>query len=362
MRRSQVKESLLRLAVLALVIHALPAAAESVFDCAAEPNHTVAEYGQLFEGPNCIIAPDSDTDIFDFSASEGEKIIIRADSDPGGVCIELTGPTPAEEICGTADGMQIEKTIGETGVHSIVVTGWSPGQEAPYRLVLERLFPLSPSATPVSFGDNIPDDVDAPTDLDLHYFVGAIGDVISLRATTQAGIYRVCMELLDPDGLRTPNGTSVCGGGLWEPAEIDETIQKDGVHAVLVSAQNSFATLSYWLNLECLGGCPAPAACSDGFDNDRDGLIDYPNDPGCKSATWGVENPACQDGIDNDGDGKVDYNGLNACNLVTDPDPQCVAAWDRSESPSPPPCGGGAGLALLPLPVIWLYRRRGRRV
>lgn len=33
------------------------------------------------------------------------------------------------------------------------------------------------------------------------------------------------------------------------------------------------------------GGTPPPAACADGLDNDGDGLIDYPADPGCTSAS-----------------------------------------------------------------------------
>lgn len=33
------------------------------------------------------------------------------------------------------------------------------------------------------------------------------------------------------------------------------------------------------------GGSPPPPACSDGIDNDGDGLIDYPADPGCTSST-----------------------------------------------------------------------------
>src|SRR5829696_6028762 len=33
------------------------------------------------------------------------------------------------------------------------------------------------------------------------------------------------------------------------------------------------------------GGTPSAAVCADGSDNDHDGKIDYPNDPGCSSST-----------------------------------------------------------------------------
>ena len=70
-------------------------------------------------------------------------------------------------------------------------------------------------------------------------------------------------------------------------------------------------------------------ACDDGRDDDSDGDVDYPNDPGCTAATDdsetdpcpGVGCPVCADGVDNDGDGVMDYPT----------DPGCVAASWGSE-------------------------------
>ncbi len=109
--------------------------------------------------------------------------------------------------------------------------------------------------------------------------------------------------------------------------------------------------------------CPVCPACSDWLDNDGDGLIDYPNDPGCSGyldddegdgSTGDGEDedeededeedeeeedeeeddeeeeedeqeivfPECSDGVDNDGDGAVDF-----------PEDQgCVNASDNDES------------------------------
>ena len=53
----------------------------------------------------------------------------------------------------------------------------------------------------------------------------------------------------------------------------------------------------------------ALAACDDGFDNDGDGLVDWPNDPGCQTPTSLQEDPPCDDGVDNDGDGAIDWDG-----------------------------------------------------
>jgi hypothetical protein len=47
--------------------------------------------------------------------------------------------------------------------------------------------------------------------------------------------------------------------------------------------------------------------CTDGFDNDADGLADYPEDPSCSSPSGPSEQTACSDGIDNDRDGWTDW-------------------------------------------------------
>jgi hypothetical protein len=71
---------------------------------------------------------------------------------------------------------------------------------------------------------------------------------------------------------------------------------------------------------------PATYQCSDGIDNDGDGLIDYPNDPGCSSNTDNDEynepqvTTQCSDGIDNDGDGLTDYPNDPGCSSDNDDD------------------------------------------
>lgn len=73
-----------------------------------------------------------------------------------------------------------------------------------------------------------------------------------------------------------------------------------------------------------------PAQCADGADNDNDGKIDYPADPGCASASDDNEvdeppAPQCSDNLDNDGDGKIDMA-----------DPGCASVTDNDETDPPP--------------------------
>jgi hypothetical protein len=110
----------------------------------------------------------------------------------------------------------------------------------------------------------------------------------------------------------------------------------------------------------------AALACDDGLDNDGDGLTDFPDDPGCFVAAAPSEITACDDGLDNDGDGFCDMPGSTCVEAgVTPGDPWCEMAADTSEHPwkIPSSCGGGGEeetLALM-LPVVWLYRFRRRR-
>ncbi|PIN69898.1 hypothetical protein COV93_03615 [Candidatus Woesearchaeota archaeon CG11_big_fil_rev_8_21_14_0_20_43_8] len=83
---------------------------------------------------------------------------------------------------------------------------------------------------------------------------------------------------------------------------------------------------------------PTPLAqCKDGIDNDNDGWIDFPNDPGCSSLDDNTEgpNPQCSDGLDNDGDNLIDQNDPGCANKYDDDEtdpvvlPQCSDGKDN---------------------------------
>lgn len=75
--------------------------------------------------------------------------------------------------------------------------------------------------------------------------------------------------------------------------------------------------------------CELPE-CSDGTDNDADGLLDFPDDPGCTEAVdndegddcpAGASCPQCGNEVDDDGDALIDFPN----------DPGCTAASDDNE-------------------------------
>jgi hypothetical protein len=85
----------------------------------------------------------------------------------------------------------------------------------------------------------------------------------------------------------------------------------------------------------CAEGFCTRARCANEQDDDLDGRVDYPADPGCESREDDDETspeplPQCANGIDDDFDGFIDY-----------PDePHCVDAADDNES-RPPQCDDG---------------------
>ena len=95
---------------------------------------------------------------------------------------------------------------------------------------------------------------------------------------------------------------------------------------------------------------PLPA-CADSLDNDGDGKIDFPDDPGCDDPADLSEKSAalvCDDGLDNDGDGLIDFPE----------DPQCSGP-DGPREQRRRRCGLGFELVFW-LPLVLLWRRRLR--
>jgi hypothetical protein len=112
-------------------------------------------------------------------------------------------------------------------------------------------------------------------------------------------------------------------------------------------------------------------ACDDGVDNDTDGRTDHApdpgqGDPGCRDPTWAIEDPQCSDGLNNDPgqDAFVDFDGGASMGLpieeLTDPDPQCNQPWNLREARPARRCGLGFELALLLPALLTLRQLRGR--
>jgi len=90
--------------------------------------------------------------------------------------------------------------------------------------------------------------------------------------------------------------------------------------------------------------------CSDGLDEDGDGLTDYPDDPGCDSPADSSEWSSaliCDNGLDDDSDGLFDFPTDDGCDDL----------FDSSEVPEP---AFAVGLAIGAI-AMGLRRRRSDR-
>jgi hypothetical protein len=132
----------------------------------------------------------------------------------------------------------------------------------------------------------------------------------------------------------------------------------------------------------CVPGTTGCGQCQNGIDDDDDGRLDFPDDPGCVSADDASEKQsvyACDNGLDDDGDGAIDADdpgcGMpeasfedpqcddgvdqNGDGLVDFLDGNCQSFWPYWESP--PACGLGVELVLVVPGLAWWRRRtRGR--
>ncbi|MBS1119183.1 MAG: cell surface receptor domain protein [Deltaproteobacteria bacterium] len=106
------------------------------------------------------------------------------------------------------------------------------------------------------------------------------------------------------------------------------TVAVSGTIATNASCESALAqsgALTCATGFACKGTAGArtckPAACSDGIDNNSNGKIDYPNDPGCSSGADdtevtvcpGVNCPVCSNGLDDDTDTFLDYPADFGC-------------------------------------------------
>ena len=152
-------------------------------------------------------------------------------------------------------------------------------------------------------------------------------------------------------GYATAN--AVMQGWLNSPGH-RANIERASYRAIGVAAAASSSGTIYWtqeFGTSTTGGStppppppPAPVyACSNGADDDSDGKVDYPADPGCASTTDNDEynapappppapSYACSNGRDDDFDGKIDYPADPGCTSTTDND-----EYNAAPAPPPPP-------------------------
>jgi len=191
-----------------------------------------------------------------------------------------------------------------------------------------------------------------------------VDDFVVSRARVGCGGAVACGNRVVEPGEACDDGNRTAGDGCSDSCQVEQCANRvDDDGDGRVDHPNDPGCAAAWDLSE-----RAPTqACDDGADNDGDGRADYrangTGDPGCRDPAWATERPQCQDGLDNDGAPGIDFDGgasLNGGVARAPRDPECTNAWRSREAA--PACGLGFELALLaPLAVRLLRRRRDGR-
>jgi hypothetical protein len=226
-------------------------------------------------------------------------------------------------VMGTLDSMQPSSLLSPTcggagGEHvyelrvtqpKVIVASTDNSATTANTVLYIRSSDCSNNASEMTCNDDVSTSIRASTVTQSVSLPGTYYLVVDTKDTTAAsgGTYNLEVKFLTGEG-ETCSGADDCGPGL--------------VCRVLAGGTAKVC---------------AKHVCEDGLDDDGDGKIDYPNDPGCSSPTDDDESdtcpgvgpgcPECGDGVDNDGDGKIDFgpNGDTTCTAAGDASESCVA-------------------------------------
>lgn len=148
----------LTILVFATLTQADAAMADESIPCDPEPTDMVISYG---DAVSCSIDVVGDVDIFRFSGADGDVVTLLASRTAGfnpTPCIELFDPTgaPVDSDC-NFNGARIDLTLGQTGVHSMLVSvnanNQTMGYTLSYQCILGVCFDLIIFADDFESGD-----------------------------------------------------------------------------------------------------------------------------------------------------------------------------------------------------------------
>lgn len=220
--------------------------------CSVEPTDDLVVYGDLI---TCDLDPGTDQDQFRFNGALGEVVVIQATALSGGTpCLELLRPDGTTlEPLSCAASRRLDTTLDQAGEYRIRVTELGANNVTQYSLVVDRVGPASPAATPIDPGMVLDGIISPLGEIDFYAFQGEAGDVVSLVGTVTGGVNTaIRMELIDPNGVLVTAGQAVVQRTLTS------TLTQSGLYSVLVyEVGNNNPDMVYNLAYSCSGVCPS---------------------------------------------------------------------------------------------------------
>ena len=219
------------------------------------PNAVPLSFGANL--PSKLDTPIGTIDYYRFRAEAGNLVHVRATRQGGGgrPCITVNGPNgdKLSSECTSFNAESTDLTIVTAGDYLIRISERDDDETLDYAVSLERLFPITPNAVPLSFGANLPSKLDTPIGtIDYYRFRAEAGNLVHVRATRQGGGGRPCITVNGPNGDKL---SSECTS--FNAESTDLTIVTAGDYLIRISERDDDETLDYVISAECFGICPA---------------------------------------------------------------------------------------------------------
>jgi hypothetical protein len=243
--------------VLCLILPLESTAVEEGTPCIPEPTDMSIAYGDLV---TCSIGVSGDADVFRFSGSTGEIILLQATYHSGSMrpCLKLVAPDGTDlEACENSFTNRIDTTLDQTGIYTILISDVFGTGTGEYAVALESIIPHSFTAQLIEYAETLQDEINPKGDVDLFYFEGTTSDTIVVEGTWQSGSMRPCIEMVAPDNTRL----KACENSFTN--RIDTTLDYTGTYRILVTDVFGTGTGEYALDLQCLAGPCVPFTAPD---------------------------------------------------------------------------------------------------
>ncbi len=180
----------------------------------------------------CSILAAGEVDTYTFSASAGDKVLVRMSRSAGNLWpgVQIYAPGGLK-ICEHGSSVTAEIatcSLTSDGTYSIrAFDDWDGTYTGEYYLYLQRL--NNPGATtPIDFGGTLAGSLLTPAEADTFTFAANAGDKVLVRMTRSAGNLWPGVRIYDPGGLK------VCEHGSSITAEIATcTLTSTGTYSIL---------------------------------------------------------------------------------------------------------------------------------
>jgi hypothetical protein len=200
----------------------------------------------------CSIVSPSETDTYTFTASAGDKVLVRMSKSSGdlwaGIKVYSPDGTKLCEVFYPSTAEIASCNIPSTGTYSILAyDGFNGTFTGDYYLYLQRL--NNPGSTvSIAFGQTLSGSISTPAEMDTYTFAAGAGDKVLVRMGRSSGNVWPGIRVYSPDG------TKLCEVFYPSTAEIAScNIPSTGTYSILAyDGFNGTLTGDYYLYLQRL--------------------------------------------------------------------------------------------------------------